>query len=89
MMSDTVQRGSVGLLLGSVLVLFLLPAFHLEPTAMRAQRAAINLFLTVSSSILLSTAVVRPTSYSSFDGYLHAPDDPTTDLLDLICARLC
>jgi hypothetical protein len=70
----------------SVAVLFVLPAFDVLPTAMRAWRAAKLLTMAMAAQILISllAAIIS----ASCDD-LVSLWDYSFDLLDLTCTRLC
>ena len=74
--------------LAAVLALFTLPAFNLQPTALRASRSAQQLFL-----VLATLTAFTILQLSAQVGRLHpnaiATVSSSPDLIDLLCIRLC
>ena len=78
----------VAVVLVSVLLVFLLPSISLEPTALRALRAAKAL---AAALVLAATAVslALATSKPGFASHIQSVARSGSDLLDLNCTRLC
>jgi hypothetical protein len=70
-----------------IAVLFVLPAYDVLPTAMRAWRAAKMLTLAMTTLVLLSIVASLIQIYAVGD----APDSISlcSDILELTCSRLC
>lgn len=70
-----------------IAVLFVLPAFDVLPTAMRAWRAAkiLALAMTTLVSFFLAVPLVRICSLANAPSPIYS----CLDLLDLTCSRLC
>jgi hypothetical protein len=71
----------------AIAVLFILPAFDVMPTAMRAWRAAKMLALAMATRVLLAT--VRPAVIVCSLADVPAPLVPSSGILDQTCSRLC
>jgi hypothetical protein len=74
-------------LLLAIAYVFVLPAFDIDPTALRASRHAISLFLAIAAAGSMLT-IFRPAAllrlYQSFPAPQSGPN-----LIDLTCTRLC
>lgn len=90
LMNGTTKLSIVVLLLLCVITVFISPAVDLEPTALRAVKAADMLF---AALILAGTAIAASLSVS-FPSIgivfgFHPVDAGATSLVDLNCVRLC
>jgi len=78
---------AAGLVL-AVLLIFVAPAVDLEPSALRASKAAVGFFAAIACLILLpypvTSAALQP---SLFERLLLMQG--SSDVLDLTCSRLC
>ena len=68
-------------------VLFVLPAYDVLPTAMRAWRAAKMLALAMTTLLFLFVATPFVLICAGTD--VHDPFSACPDVLDLTCSRLC
>lgn len=89
-MPHRIQLGLVIVLLFTVLVVFISPAVDLEPTALRAARAANLVFFALvqagcAIAGLLQTSLSPFARISPFWALLSS----STDLVDVNCVRLC
>lgn len=74
----------------SVVAVFVAPAVDLEPTAMRAARAA-QLFMcsfAAAAAIMFSLLPAMQSAHVGLFGHLHVLCS-SADILDVDCARLC
>ena len=69
-----------------ILVLFVLPAYDVPPTAMRAWQAARVLAMAMSFQAVLSLTRAIAASLH-YDVFFRTPGSP--NILDLTCTRLC
>jgi hypothetical protein len=70
----------------AIAVLFILPAYDVMPTAMRAWRASQMLALAMATRVLLSM-VNPPVRVCAAD--IPAPSVPSSGILEQTCSRLC
>ena len=83
------QLGAV-VVLAAVLALFVMPAFDVQPTALRASRAAQQLLIAFSLMAAMA-ALLSPLSLQLLRIELlsNRSEVPHPDLIDIICSRLC
>lgn len=86
-MPERLKIGITIVLLLTVAYIFIIPAFDLDPTALRGVRLATLVFLSIAAAgFILNFA--KPVSHS----LAFAPvgcDPPIPDITDLTCTRLC
>ena len=89
-MRSDAKLGIVIVLVLSVMVVFVSPAVDLEPTALRALKAAKMLF---AALVLAGTAIAAclSVSFPSLGIVIESPHSEASaaSLVDLNCARLC
>ena len=75
------------ILMGVVAVLFLLPAYTIEPTALRAWTSSVSLLAALSTLVIF--AIARPTTSMRFVAVSEQRHASSPDRLRLNCALLC
>jgi hypothetical protein len=86
-MGSKIKVGAALLLLLVVVYIFVLPAFNLDPTALRAAREIGLIFIGMAAA---ASALSAPKSCTqSARIALVTAVQPSSHLIDLTCARLC
>jgi hypothetical protein len=73
----------------TVALVFLAPLVNLQPTALRAAKAALALFAALAGSVLLHEAAWRQLAVGLRALLQKEDPQPSDNVLDLICSRLC
>jgi type II secretory pathway pseudopilin PulG len=88
-MPSIVKHALVALLLVTIVAVFVAPGIQLEPTALRASRAAQALQMALLSAALAFTALLCFAGPSLICRGCASSLTAHGDLLDLNCIRLC
>ena len=76
------------LVLAAIVFVTIAPLLDLDPTALRATRAAQLTLLAVAGAAAVVFAI-RPPAFSRCPGFIWIPLHQSASIVDATCARLC